>query len=68
MQQSIYLVQVVYQYTLYCNKIKVSLKGGDIMNGSTIQETLSSGITAETLAEILAALKDLDDRVKALED
>lgn len=38
------------------------------MNGSTIQDVLSSGITAETLAEILAALKDLDDRVKALED
>ncbi|MBO5816112.1 MAG: hypothetical protein J6R30_08395 [Bacteroidales bacterium] len=50
------------------NKKVISLKGGDIMNGSTIQETLSSGITAETLAEILAALKDLDTRVKALED
>lgn len=38
------------------------------MNGSAIQETLSSGITAETLAAIQAALKDLDERVKALED
>lgn len=50
------------------NKKVISLKGGDYMNGSTIQDTLSSGITADTLAEILAALKDLDDRVKALED
>ena len=50
------------------NKKVISLKGGDIMNGSTIQDTLSSGITAKTLADILAALKDLDDRVKALED